>query len=433
MYISVNSKYIISIIVALIWTTLALYLAGPWINDLSQYIGSFLAHFVIYGIAIFPGFMNAFLISSLLLDKRPKIKEHINYPPLTILIPAYNEEDTICDTIHSILLQEYTNDFKIIVLDDGSTDDTVRRVRREYSGNKKVVIYENIDNIGKANLLNIGLSMVETDIFITIDSDSYLYHDSLKHLVGRYLSDPTSAAIVGAVLVRNSRENVVTRLQEWDYFHGIAAIKRIQSLYQGTLVAQGAYSLYETDKVRLVDGWRDTVGEDIVLTWDLLERGYRIGYAENACLFTNAPNTWKQFFKQRSRWSRGIIEAFKNNWKILFRARKTTLFIWWNLLFVYMDLVYTFAFIPGIILAFFGIYSIVGPMTLLVLPLAMIVNFVMFFRSNAMFREQGLKVRGNLLGFILYSLVYSVILQPASTFGYIKELLFPNNKNWGTK
>ena len=76
--------------------------------------------------------------------------------------------------------------------------------------------------------------------------DSYLYRDALRNLVERYLSDPPNTrAVAGTMLVRNSRQNWVTKAQEWDYFHGIAAIKRVQSLYQGTLVAQGAFSLYE--------------------------------------------------------------------------------------------------------------------------------------------------------------------------------------------
>ncbi|CAC9170971.1 Uncharacterised protein [Comamonas aquatica] len=78
----------------------------------------------------------------------------------------------------------------------------------------------------------------------------------------RYLSDPVNTrAVAGAVLVRNSRVNLVTKIQEWDYFHGIAAIKRLQSLYQGTLVAQGAFSLYDTQVLRQLGGWPHTVGK----------------------------------------------------------------------------------------------------------------------------------------------------------------------------
>ena len=109
-----------------------------------------------------------------------------------------------------------------------------------------------------------------------------------------------------------------------------------------------------------------------------------------------------------------------------------TVFIWWNLLFPYMDLVYTLAFVPGLVLALFGIYWIAGPMTLLVLPLAFVVNYVMFRIQSRMFTEQGLKVRRNVVGFLFYALLYGIVLQPACVVGYAQELL-NRAKRWGTK
>jgi biofilm PGA synthesis N-glycosyltransferase PgaC len=110
----------------------------------------------------------------------------------------------------------------------------------------------------------------------------------------------------------------------------------------------------------------------------------------------------------------------------------STLFIWWNLGFPYLDLVYTFVFIPGVILALAGYYFIAGPLTLLVLPLAMLINYIMYRIQNRMFHEQHLKVRRNVVGFLFYSLLYSIVLQPACVVGYLKEV-FARNKNWGTK
>ena len=381
-----------------------------------------------------PGFMNAFVIFSLLLDKRPTMMEaeYWGSPEVDIIIAAYNEGDVVCDTIGSILSQEYSGLRKIIVVNDGSTDNTIDVLKENYGNHTKVKIVNLLHNQGKANALNTGLVYVKTDIFITVDADSFLYKNSLTNLIGRYLSDPPSAAIAGAVLVRNSRKNMVTKVQEWDYFHGIAAIKRIQSLYQGTLVAQGAYTLYKTETIHELGGWKDTVGEDIVLTWEMLAKGYRVGYAENAVAFTNAPDTWKQFFHQRARWARGILEALRNSPEVLAKPRKTQMFIFWNIGFMYIDLIYTFVFIPGIILALFGNFLIAGPITLLVLPLGLIINYVMFKKSNKMFQEQGLKVRSNPAGFIGYSLFYNLILQPASVFGYAMEIL-KYRKSWGTK
>lgn len=131
-------------------------------------------------------------------------------------------------------------------------------------------------------------------------------------------------------MVRNSRENFLCRAQEWDYFHGIAAVKRMQGMYHGTLVAQGAFSIYRRAALLEVGGWPESVGEDIVLSWALLNRNYRIGYADDALAFTNVPNTIRQFALQRKRWPRGLMEAFKVHWQLLFRRRMSTLFVWWK-------------------------------------------------------------------------------------------------------
>ncbi len=127
-----------------------------------------------------------------------------------------------------------------------------------------------------------------------------------------------------------------------------------------------------------------------------------------------------------------MIEAFKHHRPLLFHFRMITVFIWWNLMFPLLDFIYTFAFLPGIVLALFGYYWMVGPMTLLVLPLAMVVNYIMFSLQSGMFTEQGLKVRNNPVAFVFYVLLYGIILQPACLFGYLSEIV-GTRKNWGTK
>ena len=111
------------------------------------------------------------------------------------------------------------------------------------------------------------------------------------------------------VLVKNSRENFIARIQEWDYFLGIASIKRLQGLYQGTLVAQGAFSLYKTSVIKEVGGWLDAIGEDIVLTWSFLKNNSMVYFEPLAVAFTEVPASMKHLFRQRSRWARGMIEA----------------------------------------------------------------------------------------------------------------------------
>lgn len=405
----------------------------PWYEDLSREIGVFLAYYLITFIAIIPGFMNAFVAMALLLDRRPKVILDQHYPPVTVLIAAYNEESSIASTLSSISLQDYPADIRVIVINDGSSDKTVDSIRAAQSRHQNVKLIDLGRNGGKASALNHGLAQCKTDIVISIDADSYILKDGIRNLVGRYLSDPINTkAVAGEILIRNSRNNWITKAQEWDYFLGIATIKRIQSLFQGTLVAQGAFSLYDRKTLLGLGGWPEMVGEDIVLTWRILAAGYRVGHAEDALAFTDCPDTLGKFIKQRRRWSRGLVEAFKDNPRILLTPRYSTFYIWWNTLFPLMDIAFTFGFIPGLILACFGIYWVAGPMTLSLLPMAFLLNWQMYLRVSAMFRAEHLKVRANILGFISYVFAYGLILQPACVYGYFSEIL-NLRKSWGTK
>lgn len=411
----------------------SIYLATPWFNDLSSVIGPWFAGYLIGFIAIIPGFMNAFVLVALFFDHRPTHRQTVTYPAVTILVAAYNETDCIEDTIRSIYAQDYPGEMQIIVVNDGSHDNTEEKINALHGEVDRLKLLSFETNQGKSQALNIGLKHTNTDLVISVDADCYLLRNSIRNIVERYLNDPpNTAAIAGEILIRNSRENWITKAQEWDYFLGIAAVKRVQSLFQGTLVAQGAFSLYERIAIEAVGGWPKTVGEDIVLTWSLLNAGYRIGHAEDACAFTNCPDTLRKFVRQRQRWSRGLIEAFKSNPSLLFKPRLSTIYIWWNALFPLLDVAYTIGFIPGLILALFGYFWIVGPMTLFLLPAAALLNRVMLRASESMFKKQSLTVRSNTFGFVFYMFAYSIILQPACVWGYLSELL-SLRKHWGTK
>jgi biofilm PGA synthesis N-glycosyltransferase PgaC len=368
-----------------------------------------------------------------LLDKRPQIIEDQKNPNVTILIAAFNEEGFIGSTLEGIARQNYSGSMRVIVISDGSTDDTVDIIKSNQASNPNIELISLVANGGKAAALNHGLKIAQSDIVISVDADSYLHVDAIKNLVGRYLSDPLNTrAVAGEILIRNSRVNWITKAQEWDYFLGIASIKRIQSLFQGTLVAQGAFSLYDRKTLNEIGGWPEMVGEDIVLTWKLLLAGYRVGHAEDAIAFTNCPETLKAFVKQRQRWSRGLIEAFKINPMILLKPRLSTIYIWWNTMFPLMDIAYALGFIPGLVLACFGFFWIVGPMTLAILPMALALNLYMYSRSRNMFEKEHLKVRTNVFGFFFYVFAYGLILQPACVYGYFSEF-FNLKKTWGTK
>lgn len=432
MYLRVPTRFLITFALAFGWFAFSAWLSLRWMDDLSRHIPYWSAVLVIVCIALLPGFMNAFLSAALALDRRPRQRPVQEWPGLTVLVAAYNEAAHIRQTVDCLInRQDYAGPLEVIVIDDGSRDGTADTLADIDTPALRVIRLP--ANGGKARAMNAGLAEARHDLVVTVDADTYLWSDALSRLVARYLSDPPgTVAVAGAVLVRNSRANWITRLQEWDYFHGIASIKRVQSFFQGTLVAQGAFSLYRREVLLRAGGWPEVVGEDIVLTWDFLKRGERVGFAEDAIAFTNVPTTYRAFFQQRKRWARGLIEAFKHHPEILLRWRLSSIFIFWNLFFPLLDFMYVLVFLPGIVLALFGHYFIAGPMTLTLLPLGIAINLLMFKIQKKVFDEQRLRVRRNIGGFLLYVIAYGVLMQPAAVAGYVAEFI-NQRKTWGTK
>lgn len=424
-YIPVGLKFLLAFIVSLVWAALAYVMATHWSGERMESTGQrWSTHLLILGIAVLPAFMNTFLAMGLLLDRRPERSRFADsdFPGVTILIAARNDEDTILDTLTGIAAQRYPAPFEVMVINDGSTDDTLARLRSVDYPWLEVIDLKSAG--GKARALNAGLRLASWPVTVTLEAGARLHPQALRQLVTRYMSDPpNTAAVAGTVLVRNSRQSLVARMQEWDYFQGISATRRLQSLCQGTLVAPGAFSLYRTDILRVVGGWPECVGEDIVLTWAILRDHHRVGYAEDAIAFVRVPESLPRFLEQRRRWSRGVIEAFKAHGPLLFRRRLSTFFIWWSLLFPYTDLVYTVALLPGILLACIGAYWLVGAMLAFVLPMALLANGIIYAVQSRMFRTLGLTVRRNPLGLLGYALIYGLLLKPSSLMGCISGVL----------
>jgi biofilm PGA synthesis N-glycosyltransferase PgaC len=422
-YLPLRLRVALTFVAGLVWLCFSLWLSRTWIRTLGADITTPLAMIVIAGIALIPGYLNVQLLSSILLDRPPPLHYDVEFPTVTLLIAAYNEQASIAETLDYALRTNYPERFEIVVADDGSSDFT-REIVAEYAARDPRVRLLTVEHGGKANTLNAALATVTTPLVATLDADTLLMPYSLRRAVMRMLaSPPDTVAVAGAVLVRNSRENLLTRAQEWDYFLGIATVKRGQALLQGTLVAQGAFSVYDTVALKLIGGWPNRIGEDIVLTWRMLLGGGRSVFEPTAVAFTEAPSSWRAFIRQRRRWARGMIEGLRDHGvgmikQLNFYSHSVA----GNFLFPLLDATFTLAFIPGVVLAATGDFAIVGPMTLIVLPINALLGGVMYLHQRRVFEVVNLSVRKNRRGLLFYFFCYQFLMSPISLAGYLLEM-----------
>lgn len=411
-------------IISLFYLILATYININWIHEIAAYFSYPLAIYLVVFVALIPGFIYVFTLISILFTKKERKNCLKRGCDVTVLIPVYNGRDSIQKTIDSIACQKYCGRIHIIVIDDGSTDDSIELLKK-MNHCSKITILE-IPHKGKSYALNEGLKHVKTEFVITVDSDTVLHPLAIQCLMDKLVNaDLDVAATAGAIFVQNDKKNFVTKLQQWDYTLGIFGVKLYQGSYNSTLVAQGAFSAYKTEKIKEIGGWQDCVGEDIVLTWDLLSKGYKINFANNAIAFTEAPETYKGLFRQRKRWARGMIEAFK---KVKITSKKLSMksrfLMCMNIFFPFTDLA-ILIFIPlGLLFLIFNNHLFMGWLTLLVILLGMILCLVIEIKRRNIFKEVDCKLeRRSILAFVFYALFYAFILAPSCLIGYIKELV----------
>ena len=423
-YLPVAVKFGVSVVVALVWLTVAVVLSVPWYHDLTEFGGPAVAGAVIVLLAYLPGFLIAFLASSLFLDRQPPLRVRNPTTGVTIVIAARDEAAGIADTIRYAVRTDYDGPVTVILADNGSSDDTcaVATATATELGIELQIVHES--KPGKAHVLNRALGSVKTPYLVTVDADTLLHPEALRRLVSRLESAPRdTVAVAGAVLVRNSRDNLLTRMQEWDYFLGITAVKRMQGMYQSTLVAQGAFSLYVTEELQRVGGWPDAIGEDIVVTWRLMEGGNRVYTEPTAVAFTDVPRELRHFMRQRARWARGMFEGIRAvpPWR---QSRKLSrLVAGIDLLIPLLDIGYALIFLPGLVLLALSIPAIVSVWTLTVLPVTLLVyGGLRRHQRVQVFGPLGLRVRRNRIGYIAFLLLYQALCSVASLGGYIQEL-----------
>lgn len=198
----------------------------------------------------------------------------------------------------------------------------------------------------------------------------------------------------------------------------------MQGLYQATLVARGAFSVYLTDRVREIGGWPDAIGEDIVMTWKLLEQGDRVRFEPTAVAFTDAPEALRHFMRQRSRWARGMLEGIRTVPPWRQKRRLAGLIAGINLLIPLLDIGYALIWLPGLVLfVVFADPTIVSLWALTVIPVTLIIyGGLRRYQRRRVFGTLGLFMRKNLRGYLSFLLFYQIFCSVASLVGYAQFL-----------
>lgn len=289
--------------------------------------------------------------------------EHEFFLPVTIIVPAYNEEVTVADTVRSLLMMDYRL-YEIVVVDDGSSDKTTqvlidtfqllkveRPINRQIPCQRERGIYEGVvngisitlvqkKNGGKADALNMGINMANFPYFICMDADSVLQRDSLRNIVRPILEEDNIIAVGGLVRISNCAVlnqgelveyhmpwNPIVGMQILEYDRSFMASRILMDKYNGNLIISGAFGLFHKETVCNVGGYdASTMGEDMELVVKLHafcrinKIPYGIRYAPDAICWSQCPSSIGDLRKQRRRWYLGLFQCLLKHRKMFFSA-----------------------------------------------------------------------------------------------------------------
>ncbi|BCM93835.1 poly-beta-1,6-N-acetyl-D-glucosamine synthase [Abditibacteriota bacterium] len=255
-------------------------------------------------------------------------------PLVSVLVAAYNEEKVIERTIRSILASDYSN-IEVVVVDDGSKDETFATVETAFGDNERVRVFRQ-QNGGKASALNHAISEAHGEIFVGFDADTQVAPDAISLMV-RHFCNASVGAVAGNVSVGN-RINIWTRWQAVEYITSQNLDRRAFGLLNAISVVPGAIGAWRREAVKSVGGYQsDTLAEDMDLTWRLHKAGWGIVNETGARAFTEAPDSLKTLFKQRFRWGYGTLQCLAKHRSMIGRGG------WFGKLVLPMTWVFQFA------------------------------------------------------------------------------------------
>jgi biofilm PGA synthesis N-glycosyltransferase PgaC len=291
-----------------------------------------------------------------LFDQRKLQVPEGGWPGVTVLIPAYNEEAVIANSVTAALAADYP-ELEVLVLDDGSPDETSAAALAAAGDDPRCEVIRDDVNRGKADRLNDGFRRARHELVVVTDADTHMHPQAIKRLVARMLASPIVAAVGGAPRVTN-RRTFLAAMQIIEAASIIGLIRRTQALTGRVGVIAGVLALFRRDRVLAVGGFDPRMAtEDIDVTWKLLLAGWQTTYAPRALVGMEVPTTLRGLWAQRKRWARGQGEVIHVHLRQVLRWRNRRMWLlaveglasllWVTLLAVALVLALVEGLIPG--------------------------------------------------------------------------------------
>ena len=251
--------------------------------------------------------------------RKSEIRSPKSEMPVSVIIAAFNEGKVIAKTLRSIVDTNYGGEIEVVVVDDGSKDDTSAQIESVAAGEPRIRLIRQ-PNGGKSRALRTGLAQARHGIVVFLDADTLFERGTLHALVAPF-ANPLIGAVSGNARVGNLR-TFVARCQSLEYICGFNLDRRAYTEWNCITVVPGAVSAIRRTAIEAAGGFSDdTLAEDTDLTLALHRLGYHIAYAPDAVAWTEAPETWRTLAKQRFRWAFGTMQCLWKHRDIVFNPR----------------------------------------------------------------------------------------------------------------
>jgi cellulose synthase/poly-beta-1,6-N-acetylglucosamine synthase-like glycosyltransferase len=254
------------------------------------------------------------------LFKSPKLDENKDLPKVSIIVPAYNEGDSIEESIKSLKKIDWPKDkLQILIVNDGSTDDTSKIVRRCAKA-KYFTFVDNKKNKGKAGCLNQGIRLSEGEFVACMDADSEVSPDILKKTIP-YFKDEKVGATTVTVEVKKPR-TLLQKIIEVEYIIGLSLALRALSFFNALHVTPGPFSIYRKSLFNEIGGFdENNITEDLEIAYRMQKKGYKIANSAATKVRTITPATFKPLYVQRKRWYTGSLATLWQHKDLLFNSK----------------------------------------------------------------------------------------------------------------